>query len=124
MVDGEQAALEAPGNLANSPGRERYSAAVYPAVWRKLYLEFGGDLSQAAARGFPIPLPLSVLLAIVAAALASGCGQAHEHEPALIEELRTGGHRIVRIRRSTSISTSGCESCRSSPACSAGGQNG
>jgi hypothetical protein len=67
------------------------------AVWSKLYLDFGGDLSQAVAGGFSIPAPLSVMLeAPIVEALAARLRAGAALEQALIEELSTGRHRIVR----------------------------
>ena len=67
------------------------------AIWHKLYLEFGGDLSQAMAAGFPIPAPFSVLLeAPIVAACVARLRKGAVLESALTEELRSGRHRIVR----------------------------
>src|SRR5437868_10301193 len=84
-------------STSESDGTNWSSAAVDLAAWRRLYLEFGGDLSQAVANGFSVPMPLSVLLAApIVAAFAERLRTGTGLESALIEELHTGRHRIVR----------------------------
>ena len=82
---------------ANGEGAHRQSESIDPALWRKLYLEFGGDLSQTGAKGCRIPSPLSVLLSRpVIAAFAERLHGGADLESALVDELHTGRHRVVR----------------------------
>ncbi|MBI3861192.1 MAG: glycosyltransferase [Planctomycetia bacterium] len=68
-----------------------------PAVWRRLYQEFGGDFKEAAAARFPFPPQLSVLMEpSLANAVARRMQEGMHLDEAIATELHAGTYRIVR----------------------------